>query len=151
MKITKQRLSEIIKEEITSIQGKDVPSEAAYPDIMDHIVPIIRDALGPHVNLYEVLTGMAEMYARDEWYEDDAGHETVADRKWADNPNSSAVYEGSESEEMMTAIEQIPELAQELAQEVASEIEKLVEPIEGLEAGVLLQAVATLLSSEQTK
>ena len=148
MKITRQRLSEIIKEEITSIQGEDTPNESAYSNIMDHIVPIIREALGPNANLYKVLTGMAEMYARDEWYDDDAGHETVADRKWADNPNSSAVYEGGESDEIMTALEEIPEVAQELAQEVASEIEKLVEPIEGLEAGVLLQAVAALLSSE---
>jgi len=134
MKITRQRLSEIIKEEITSIQGEDTPNESAYSNIMDHIVPIIREALGPNANLYKVLTGMAEMYARDEWYEDDAGHEVV--------------YEGGESDEIMTALEEIPEVAQELAQEVASEIEKLVEPIEGLEAGVLLQAVAALLSSE---
>jgi len=147
MKITRQRLSEIIKEEITSIQGKDVPSEAAYPDIMDHIVPIIREALGPHVNLYKVLIDMAEMYARDEWYEDDAGHETVADRKWSDNPNSPVVYEAGDAKEVMSALEEVPEAAEKLAQEVASEIEKLVEPIEGLEADVLLQAVAALLSS----
>ena len=140
MKITRQRLSEIIKEEITSIQGEDTPNESAYSNIMDHIVPIIREALGPNANLYKVLTGMAEMYARDKWYEDEAGHE--------DDAGHEVVYEGGESDEIMTALEEIPEVAQELAQEVASEIEKLVEPIEGLEAGVLLQAVAALLSSE---
>lgn len=70
MKITKQRLKELITEEVKSIQGQDLPNKAAYADILNYIVPIIRQALGPNANLYKVLTGMAEMYAREEWSPD---------------------------------------------------------------------------------
>ncbi len=64
MKITKARLKELITEEVRSIQGQDLSNESAYADILNHIVPIIRQALGPDANLYKVLTGMAEMLLR---------------------------------------------------------------------------------------
>ena len=97
MKITKQRLKELITEEVRSVQGQDLSNESAYADILNQIVPVIRQALGPNANLYKVLTGMAEMYAMEEWHEDDAGHETVADRKWADNPNNPVTEEKQEN------------------------------------------------------
>ena len=97
MKITKQRLKELITEEVRSVQGQDSSNESAYAEILNHIVPVIRQALGPNASLYKTLIGMAEMYARDEWREDDAGHETVADRKWADNPNNPVTEEKQEN------------------------------------------------------
>ena len=97
MKITKQRLKELITEEVRSVQGQDSSNESAYAEILNHIVPVIRQALGQNANLYKTLIGMAEMYARDEWREDDAGHETVADRKWADNPNNPVTEEKQEN------------------------------------------------------
>jgi hypothetical protein len=83
MKITKQRLKELITEEVRSIQGQNLSNEAAYADILNHIAPIIRQALGPDANLYEVLTGMAEMYAQEKWRERevDSSHETVTEEK----------------------------------------------------------------------
>ena len=80
MKITKQRLKEIITEEVKSLQGQDTSNKDAYADILNHIVPIIRKAVG-NANLYEVLIGMAEMYAREEWREVNSDHETVAEEK----------------------------------------------------------------------
>ena len=81
MKITKQRLRELITEEVRSVQGQDLSNESAYADILNHIAPIIRQALGPNANLYKVLTGMAEMYAQEKWREVDSGHETVTEEK----------------------------------------------------------------------
>ena len=83
MKITKQRLKEIITEEVKSLQGQDTSNKDAYADILNHIAPIIRQALGPNANLYKVLTGMAEMYAQEKWRERevDSSHETVTEEK----------------------------------------------------------------------
>jgi len=86
MKITKQRLKELITEEVRSVQGQDSSNESAYAEILNHIVPVIRQALGPNASLYKTLIGMAEMYARDEWREDDAGTETVTEEKQENNP-----------------------------------------------------------------
>ena len=81
MKITKQSLKEIITEEVRSVQGQDLSNESAYAEILNHIVPVIRQALGQNANLYKTLIGMAEMYAREEWREVDSGHETVTEEK----------------------------------------------------------------------
>ena len=37
MKITKQRLRELITEEVRSVQGQDLSNESAYADILNHM------------------------------------------------------------------------------------------------------------------
>ena len=62
-KSQEQRLRELIKEEVKSIQGEDVPSEAAYQYLLEEFTDILQSVLGPHVNVYKELINIAEFDA----------------------------------------------------------------------------------------
>jgi len=61
MKITKSQLKQIIKEELDSIAGRDIPNEEKYPTIFKEI---LDSSLGGNYNLYQELQKIAEFFAR---------------------------------------------------------------------------------------
>jgi len=66
MKLTKAKLQEIIKEEISemSIVGQDTPNETAYSAMLPEIEEVITRHLGSNYALYRVLQALAEFSAR---------------------------------------------------------------------------------------
>ena len=64
MKITKQQLKQIIKEELGSIAGRDIPNEEKYPAILIAFKEILDSSLGDNYNLYQELQKIAEFFAR---------------------------------------------------------------------------------------
>ena len=93
MKITKEQLKQIIKEElIESIINK----EYDRPMTAGEVVTSIADAVGRHgagPAMAQALRDIADQIDRSEavgvsnWYDDE--HETLADRKFADRPEDS--------------------------------------------------------------
>ena len=64
MKITKAQLKQIIKEEIESIAGQDVPNEIVYPAIIAGFTEVLNRYLGKQYNFYKELNDVAEYYAK---------------------------------------------------------------------------------------
>ena len=66
MKISKQRLKQIIKEELdASIAGQDMPNEVKYPQLLEAIKELLDVAFGEdNYNLYKELQAIAEFKAR---------------------------------------------------------------------------------------
>ena len=64
MKITKSQLKKIIKEELDSIAGRDIPNEEKYPTILIAFKEILDSSLGGNYNLYQELQKIAEFFAR---------------------------------------------------------------------------------------
>ena len=57
------------------------------------------------------------------------------------------MQEADEGEEVMAAIEDVPQAAEKIAEKVRSEVEKMAEP-SGLDPAVLMQAVAALITAD---
>ena len=57
-----------------------------------------------------------------------------------------AMREADEGEEVMAAIEDVPQAAEKIAEKVRAEVEKMAEP-SGLDPAVLMQAVAALITA----
>jgi hypothetical protein len=55
------------------------------------------------------------------------------------------MHEADEGEEMMSALEDVPDAAQEIADDILARVEDLAEP-SGLDPSVLAQAIAALLT-----
>ena len=55
------------------------------------------------------------------------------------------MHEADEGEEMMSALEDVPDAAQEIADDILDRVEDLAEP-SGLDPSVLAQAIAALLT-----
>ena len=55
------------------------------------------------------------------------------------------MHEADEGEEMMAALEDVPDAAEDIADDILDRIEDLVEP-SGLDPSVLAQAIAALLT-----
>ena len=55
------------------------------------------------------------------------------------------MHEADEGEEMMSALEDVPDAAQEIADDILARVEDLAEPA-GLDPSVLAQAIAALLT-----
>jgi hypothetical protein len=55
------------------------------------------------------------------------------------------MHEADEGEEMMSALEDVPDAAQEIADDILAKVEDLAEP-SGLDPSVLAQAIAALLT-----
>jgi hypothetical protein len=66
MKLTKERLKQIIKEEFESMAGQNVPNEAVYPEILGSFKEILDSHLGTNYNLYQELLAIAEYSAQAE-------------------------------------------------------------------------------------
>ena len=64
MKITKAQLKQIIKEEVESIAGQDVPNEIVYPAIIAGFTEVLNGHLGEQYNFYQELNNIAEYYAK---------------------------------------------------------------------------------------
>ncbi len=64
MKLSKTKLKQIIKEELDSIAGRDIPNEEKYPTILIAFKEILDSSLGDNYNLYQELQKIAEFYAR---------------------------------------------------------------------------------------
>tara|TARA_R110002012_G_scaffold21409_6_gene74820 strand:+ start:788 stop:1009 length:222 start_codon:yes stop_codon:yes gene_type:complete len=71
MKLTKEALKQLIKEEleeaelIGSIAGKDIPNEAKYPELLGDIKELLDGAFGEdNYNLFQQLKAMAEYHAK---------------------------------------------------------------------------------------
>jgi|TARA_R110000824_G_scaffold389041_1_gene584881 C4-type Zn-finger protein len=58
-----------------------------------------------------------------------------------------AIREADEGEEVMAAIEGVPQAAEKIAEKVRSEVEAMAEP-SGLDSAVLMQAVAALIMAD---
>ena len=56
------------------------------------------------------------------------------------------MHEADEGEEMMSALEDVPDAAQDIADDILDRIEDLAEP-SGLDPAVLAQAIAALLTA----
>jgi len=57
------------------------------------------------------------------------------------------MHEADEGEEMMAALEDVPDAAQDIADDIWDRIEDLAEP-SGLDPAVLAQAIAALLTAD---
>jgi hypothetical protein len=64
VKITKAQLKQIIKEEVESIAGQDVPNEIVYPAIIAGFTDVLNGHLGEQYNFYKELNNIAEYYAK---------------------------------------------------------------------------------------
>ncbi len=57
------------------------------------------------------------------------------------------MHEADEGEEMMSALEDVPDAAKDIADDILDRIEDLAEP-SGLDPSVLAQAIAALLTAD---
>ena len=71
MKITREQLKEIIKEELDREErkvlqeGPDVMDMVKFPTLLKKIIPLLRETFGQDINVYQFLIDMAEFYAKD--------------------------------------------------------------------------------------
>ena len=146
MKITKQRLSEIIKEEISSLdspmhQHQEIPVDdvesAKQEVLLKHLAKTVQEIMGPDVNLYKALVNSAELFARTSVKTTPGEYLGVT----SESP-SPVVYE-EEGDKVMAALEDLPAAAKAIASETFKKIEDLSG--DNIEPAALASAVAAIL------
>ena len=71
MKITREQLKEIIKEELDREErkvlqeGPNVMDMVKFPALLKKIIPLLQETFGQDINVYQFLIDMAEFYAKD--------------------------------------------------------------------------------------